>query len=261
VSSALPEVLRELPGDPDGDPRHGLGPLIEALGYAFVRPELLRVALTVGSWANENRSAGWPSNACLEFFGDAVLDLAAADVVWRSFPQLDEGPLTRLRASLVSERSLARVARSVDLGRWLFVGRGDELRGARDRDGTLADALEAVLGAVFLDARAAGHEPTASVGVLFEHLFGERLRKLAPEDGLDPKSRLQQLMQAERRLTPVYIAVGEPPPPDAPHWHAQVELHGEGKVVEVLGVGEGRSLRIAERNAALDALRRLTGSA
>jgi ribonuclease-3 len=177
--------------------------------------------------------------------------------VWCGFPQLDEGPLTRLRASLVSERSLARVARSVELGRWLLVGRGDELRGARDRDGTLADALEAVLGAVFLDARAAGHEPTASVAVLFDHLFGERLRKLAPEDGLDPKSRLQQLVQAERRLTPVYIAIGEPPPPDAPHWHAQVEIHGEGAVVEVLGVGEGRSLRIAERNAAVDALRRL----
>jgi ribonuclease III len=257
VSSALPEVLRVLPGDPDGDARHGLGPLIEVLGYAFVRPELLRVALTVGSWANENRSAGWPSNACLEFFGDAVLDMAAADAVWCGFPQLDEGPLTRLRASLVSERSLARVARSVELGRWLFIGRGDELRGARERDGTLADALEAVLGAVFLDARAAGHEPTASVGVLFDHLFGERLRKLAPEDGLDPKSQLQQLIQAERRLTPVYIAVGEPPPPDAPHWHAQVEVRGEGDVVEVLGVGEGRSLRIAERNAALDALRRL----
>jgi ribonuclease-3 len=258
VSSALPEVLRTLPGDPNGDPQHGLGPLIEALGYAFERPELLRVALTVGSWANENRSAGWPSNACLEFFGDAVLDLAAADAVWCGFPQLDEGPLTRLRASLVSERSLARVARGVELGRWLFVGRGDELRGARERDGTLADALEAVLGAVFLDARAAGHEPTASVGVLFDRLFGERLRKLAPEDGLDPKSQLQQLIQAERRLTPVYIAVGEPPPPDAPHWHAQVEVRGEGEVVEVLGVGEGRSLRIAERNAALDALRRLT---
>jgi ribonuclease-3 len=258
VSSALPEVLRELPGEPDGEARHGLGPLIEALGHVFTRPELLRVALTVGSWANENRSVGWPSNACLEFFGDAVLDLAAADAVWRSFPHLDEGPLTRLRASLVSERSLARVARSVELGRWLFVGRGDELRGARDRDGTLADALEAVLGAVFLDARAAGHEPTACVAAVFDRLFGERMDKLAPEDGLDPKSRLQQLIQAERRLTPVYVAVGEPPPPEAPHWHAQVELRGAvGEPVEVLGVGEGRSLRIAERNAALDALRRM----
>jgi ribonuclease-3 len=261
VRSALPEVLRELPGNPDGDPRHGLGPLIDALGHPFERPQLLRVALTLGSWANENRSAGWPSNACLEFFGDAVLDLVAADAVWRGFPQLDEGPLTRLRASLVSERSLARIARSVELGRWLFVGRGDELRGARDRDGTLADALEAVLGAVFLDARAAGLEPMASVTVLFDRLFGERLCKLAPEDGLDPKSRLQQLIQAERRQTPVYVAIGEPPPPEAPHWHAQVELRiGDGDPVEVLGVGEGRSLRIAERNAALDALRRLTDS-
>lgn len=261
MSTGLPEVLRELPAvsgsdeAPHGDGSHGLGDLIAALGHAFARPQLLRVALTVGSWANENRSAGWPSNACLEFFGDAVLDLVAADALWTTFPQLDEGSLTRLRASLVSERSLARVARSVELGRYLFVGRGDEQRGARDRDGTLADALEAVLGAVFLDARADGRDASACAAAVFRKLFGERLDTLAPEDGLDPKSRLQQLIQAERKLTPVYAAVGDTPPPDAPHWRARVELR-DGEDVEVLGEGEGRSLRAAERNAALDALRR-----
>jgi ribonuclease-3 len=258
VSSGLPEVLRELPGDPEDEELLALAPLAEALGHVFVRPQLLRVALTVGSWANENRNAGWPSNACLEFFGDAVLDLVAADALWQRFPALDEGPLTRLRASVVSERSLARVARDIDLGRWLFLGRGDEQRGARDRDGTLADALEAVLGATYLDARAAGHDPGVAAAKVFERLFGARLRKLAPQDGLDPKSRLQQLIQAERKQTPVYTAVGEPPPPEAPHWRARVELrHGDSGEVEILGEGEGRSLRAAERNAALDALRRL----
>jgi ribonuclease III len=259
VSSGLPEVLRTLPDS--GEPAisaelAGLAPLASALGWSFTRPELLRVALTVGSWANENRDAGWPSNACLEFFGDAVLDLIAADVLWTRFPALDEGPLTRLRASVVSERSLARAARHIDLGRWLFLGRGDEQRGARDRDGTLADALEAALGAAFLDARAAGRDPMVAAAEVFEHLFGERLRKLAPADGLDPKSRLQQLIQAERRLTPVYLAVGDVPPPEAPHWCARVELRGE-EGVEILGHGEGRSLRAAERNAARDALDKL----
>nr|WP_255216606.1 ribonuclease III [Pseudenhygromyxa sp. WMMC2535] len=229
---------------------------MDALGYRFERVALLRVALTVGSWANENREAGWPSNACLEFFGDAVLDLVAADALWRRFPTLDEGPLTRLRASLVSERSLSRVARELDLGRWLHVGRGDEQRGARDRDGTLADALEAVLGAVFLDARARGEDPTLAAAQVFERRFGQRVRTLTPDDGLDPKSRLQQLMQAERKLTPVYVTVGDPPPPEDPHWRARVELRPPEGEVEILGEGEGRSLRAAERSAAQVALER-----
>ncbi|MFO7565113.1 MAG: ribonuclease III [Enhygromyxa sp.] len=249
---SLPEVLRTLP---DAELTE-LEPLIEALGHAFTRPQLLRVALTVGSWANENRDAGWPSNACLEFFGDAVLDLVAADALWSRFPTLDEGPLTRLRASVVSERSLARAAQRIELGRWLFLGRGDEQRGARERDGTLADALEAVLGAVFLDARESGGDPLVAARQVFDRLFGERLRKLAPQDGLDPKSRLQQLIQAERRLTPVYVAVGEAPPPEDPHWRARVELRDD-EGVEILGEGEGRSLRAAERAAARDALARL----
>jgi ribonuclease-3 len=258
-SGGLPEVLRALPdaGVPAVAAELGaLAPLLDALGYPFARPQLLRVALTVGSWANENRELGWPSNACLEFFGDAVLDLVAADALWTRFPKLEEGPLTRLRASVVSERSLARAARRIDLGRWLFLGRGDEQRGARDRDGTLADALEAVLGAVFLDARASGQDPIVAAARVFERLFGERLRSLEPQDGLDPKSRLQQLVQAERRLTPVYVPIGEPPPAEQPHWRARVELRGsEG--VEVLGEGEGRSLRAAERAAAQDALGKL----
>src|SRR5690606_28934793 len=133
----------------------------------------------------------------------------------------------------------------IELGRWLFLGRGDEQRGARERDGTLADALEAVLGAVVLDARASGLDPIVAAASVFDRLFGERLRTLAPQDGLDPKSRLQQLIQAERRLTPVYVAVGEAPPPEDPHWRARVELRGDAGV-EILGEGDGRSLRAAE---------------
>ncbi|PRQ05541.1 Ribonuclease 3 [Enhygromyxa salina] len=262
MSSGLPKVLRELPSvseDAGSDELAALTSLGERLGHGFARPQLLRVALTVGSWANENRDAGWPSNACLEFFGDAVLYLVAADALWRRFPELDEGPLTRLRASVVSERSLARVARDLELGEWLFLGRGDEQRGARDRDGTLADALEAVLGAVFLDAREAGTDPSAAAAVVFDRMFGARVQTLAPEDGLDPKSRLQQLIQAERKQTPVYTPVGDPPPPEAPHWRARVEIRGDADELEILGQGEGRSLRAAERNAALDALRRRRG--
>ena len=262
VTARLPAALRALPDASSPEVAaelDALAPLIAALGHPFARPALLRVALTVGSWANENRDVGWPSNACLEFFGDAVLDLVAADALWERFPELDEGPLTRLRAAVVSERSLARAAKQLDLGRWLFLGRGDEQRRARERDTTLADALEAVLGATFLDARAAGHDPIVAAARVFDGLFGERLRTLAPQDGLDPKSRLQQQVQAERRLTPVYVAVGDAPPPEDPHWRARVELRNPDGSVEVLGEGEGRSLRAAERAAAQDALTRMPG--
>lgn len=261
VGSKLPAVLRRLP-DPSSDSGVAaeldrLAALAELLDHRFEHPGLLRVAVTVGSWTNENPKAGWPSNACLEFFGDAVLDLVAADALWQRFPDLPEGPLTRLRASVVSERSLARAAKRVGLGAWLFLGRGDEQRGAREREGTLADALEAALGAVFLDARAGGEDPTLAAGRVFERLFGEQVAGLRADDGIDPKSALQQLVQAEWRLTPVYVAVGDPPPPDSPMWRAKVELRlGDGGV-EVLGEGEGRSLRAAEHGAARAALARL----
>ncbi|MFV8756302.1 ribonuclease III family protein [Nannocystaceae bacterium ST9] len=261
MASKLPAVLRRLP-DPATDPGVAaeldrLAALSEALDHEFGHPALLRVALTVGSWTNENRDAGWPSNACLEFFGDAVLDLVAADALWQRFPDLPEGPLTRLRASVVSERSLAKAAKRVGLGSWLFLGRGDEQRGAREREGTLADALEAVLGAVFLDARARGEDPTIASVRVFDRLFGAQVHALTADDGIDPKSALQQLVQAERRLTPVYVAIGEPPPPESPHWRAKVELRPVGGAVEVLGEGEGRSLRAAEHGAARAALARL----
>lgn len=258
--TGLPRVLESLP-DPaivvaDGTepPREGLDELQARLGYRFVRPALLRVALTLGSWANEHADAGWPSNACLEFFGDAVLDLVAADALWQRFPELAEGELTRLRATLVSERSLARAAEELELGQYLFMGRGDLKRGGRGHASTLADAVEAVLGAVFLDARAAGRVPLEAASGVFAGLFGDRVQALKPEHGLDPKSRLQHWAQARYRITPTYVRVGGKPPPGDPRWRARVELHFPDGRIEVLGEGEGRSLKRAEREAALQAL-------
>ncbi|MCB9752879.1 MAG: ribonuclease III [Myxococcales bacterium] len=254
--------MRQLPdhGEPVADEVAGeletLAPLGERLGHAFHRPALLRVALTLGSWCNEHQDAGWPSNACLEFYGDAVLDLLAADALWRRFPNLAEGTLTRLRASLVSEDALSEVAREIGLGDWLFLGRGDELRGIREQSGALADALEAVIGAVHLDARAAGDDPLRAAEQLFERWFGARVRALEPEDGLDAKSRLQHAIQARHRRTPAYEVVGERPPPGSPHWRARVVLERPDGARVVLGEGAGRSLREAERAAARAALTR-----
>jgi len=265
---ALPAVLEDLPdrslrdgpgGEALAKELAGLAPLQQLIGYTFDRPALLRTALTLGSWSNEHRRAGWPSNACLEFFGDAVLDLLAAGALWRRFPELSEGKLTRLRAAVVSEKALARVARTIELGDWLFLGKGDARRGVQEQDGTLADALEAVMGATFLDAQAAGHRPHACVEKVFLQLFGPQLVKLDPSHGLDAKSRLQQWAQANLRVTPIYEVVGDRPPPGAPHWRARVFVRrrkhrGDAGEIEILGEGEGRSLRLAERAAAEEAL-------
>jgi ribonuclease-3 len=257
----LPEVLRVLPavdaGNESTPPEASLATLEGRIGYTFARPELLRVALTLGSWANEHPDTGWPSNACLEFFGDAVLDLLAADAVWRRHPTLGEGELTRLRAIVVSEPSLAEVAGVVDLGAFLWLGRGDDKLGGRRHRPTLADTLEAVLGAVFLDARARGGDALAQTAAVFERLFDTVLGAAHPERALDPKSRLQQWAQALHRIAPSYVRIDARGGDGPPRWRARVELRHPGAAVEVLGEGEGDSLREAERLAAEAALARI----
>ncbi|MCB9702451.1 MAG: ribonuclease III [Myxococcales bacterium] len=259
MTIGLPSVLATLP-DQGGDPAVALAlgelaPLEALLGYRFARPALLRVALTLASWCNEHPGAGWPSNESLEFFGDAVLDLVAADLLWRRFPELGEGQLTRLRASVVSERALAAAARGSGLGEWLFLGRGDEQKGGRERDATLADSVEAVLGAAFLDARAAGQDPLLAAAAVFRALLGERVDRLAPDHGVDAKSRLQQWSQRVHRMTPVYLTEASPDSaPGTPLWLARVQLEiGKGTVL-VLGEGEGTSMRRAQHAAAAAAL-------
>jgi ribonuclease-3 len=250
----LPAVLQSLPAVDPGDPAIvALDRLQAAIGHRFTRLQLLRVALTLGSWANEHADLGWPSNACLEFFGDAVLDLLAADALWRRFGDLDEGELTRLRASIVSERCLAEVAAEHSLGDYLWLGRGDEKLGGRTHTSTLADAIEAVLGAVFLDARAAGAPPLEAAGAAFERLFGARVIALQPDDVVDPKTQLQHWAQGVHRITPVYVRI-DAAGGEGPRWRARVELRFPDGQVRVLGIGEGESLRVAERMAATAAL-------
>lgn len=245
----LPAALIGLP--PVGPEFAGL---TARLGYGFRRLELLRAALTAPSSVNEPQSAGWPSNGCLEFLGDAVLDLVAADTLWRRFPALGEGALTRLRASLVSEASLAAAAREIGLGEFLVVGRSETAGGKELRDGSLADAVEAVLAAAFLDARAAGEDPLAAAGAVFEALLGARVAVMSPADGVDAKSRLQLLMQARHRRAPAYQPVSGRPAEHEGLWRVQATLTlPEGQVL-VLGEGAGVSLRAAEQEAARVAL-------
>lgn len=261
MTSLLPAVLRTLPdpstgtGDDTEPPAPGgLADLAQRLGYAFRKPALLRVALTLGSWINEHAGAGWPSNACLEFFGDAVLDLVVADYLWRRFPRVEEGALTRLRASLVAESGLLEVARSLDLGASLYLGRGDARSGGRDHRGNLADALEAIFGAIFLDARDVGDDALAISAAVFERLFAPALLHLDPSGARDPKSRLQEWAQGRYRITPAYVRVGDVPPAQDARWRARVELRFSDTDILVLGEGDGATLREAERMAARQAL-------
>ena len=261
MKEALPAELRALPdlrGDPEVARELGeLGPLEARIGRRFARPALLRAALTLRSWCNEHPAAGWPSNECLEFFGDAVLDLVSAERVWMRWGTEGEGSLTRLQASLVSEPALAAVAREIDLGAWLRVGRGDERGGVRARDTPLADALEAVLGAVFLDARAAGEEPLAAAQAAFDRLFGAAFAELRPEETIDAVSRLVRWAEHRFRRSPRYVCELAPgASAERPWWRARVEL-GEGEALQVLGEGEGASKRDAKKAAAQDGLSRV----
>ncbi|MBK9755118.1 MAG: ribonuclease III [Nannocystis sp.] len=248
-TEGLPAVLAVLP---PADPQ--LAGLAGRLGHRFARPALLRAALTTPSWVNEHQGAGWPSNACLEFLGDAVLGLVAADALWRRFPELGEGDLTRLRASLVSASSLAAAARAFGLAEFMYLGRNEVKTGVLEREGALPDALEATLAAAFLDARAAGGDPLAAASAVFTALLGERVAGLSRGDGVDAKSQLQVLLQAKHRRAPAYRTIGERPPGQGGLWQVEATLTlPEGQVI-ILAEGSGVSLRAAEQAAAKAAL-------
>jgi ribonuclease III len=173
------------------DPRR----LAQALGHRFVREELLIQALT-------HRSAGSSNNERLEFLGDALIGFIIAEALWERFPKADEGTLSRMRASLVKRESLARLARDLKLGESLRLGAGELRTGGHARDSILADALEAVLGAVYLDA---GFERTRTVVL---ELFAARLEQTdAERAGKDPKTRLQEWLQSYKRPLPEYLVL------------------------------------------------------
>ena len=222
-------------------------PLQDRIGYAFREPGLLLRALTHPSYVHEHPEEGW-DNQRLEFLGDAVLSLTVAEWVFHRYPEFREGEMTRLRAVLVSEEMLARFAAQLGLGDFLRLGRGEEERGGRERAPNLADALEAVVGAMYLDG---GLEPVRKLVRLLMAPMAEAI--LAAEADKDAKSRFQEWAQAELGITPRYRIVAEHGPEHAKTFVAEVLL-GE----EVAGRGEGRSKQAAEQAAARDAWERRT---
>ena len=215
--------------------------LEERLGYQFKDRALLENALTHSSYANEHRDEGLSSNERLEFLGDSVLGMVVADHLFREHPEMPEGELTRTRAALVCEGSLVEVARALELGKYLRLGKGEDAGGGRERPSILADATEAVLAAMYLDGGIA--QARRAIRVL---ILGHEEEMSASRDY---KTALQELVQRESGRTLVYRLVGEAGPDHAKRFSVEVELDGV-----TVGAGEGRTKKAAEQNAAKAAI-------
>jgi ribonuclease-3 len=211
------------------------------LGYAFRDRDLLRLALTHRSFANEKGLGD--QNERLEFLGDAVLDLVAASMLFDAHPGFPEGELSRRKSGLVSEPSLASLAEEVGLGELLRLGVGEERSGGRRKPSLLSDALEAVFGAVYLDG---GLVAARSV---IEPLLQRGMESIDDWDRRDPKTRLQELLQSQGISVPRYRLIAERGPDHAKTFTVECRIDGR-----IAGVGRGASKKAAEQEAAREAL-------
>jgi ribonuclease III len=218
------------------------------LSHQFNNQELLERALTHKSFANENRVPA--HNERLEFLGDAVLSLVISEYLMNNCPDSTEGDLSRLRAAVVSEPALSSIAREIGLGNYLLLGKGEEQTGGRDKDSLLADCLEALIAAIYLDA---GQASVASFVIRF---FEEMIRKNCSSRGtLDYKTEVQELCQERLKILPEYRIVSEAGPDHKKQFTVEIAVKGE-----VYGRGIGRSKKDAEQKAAKEALEKLAGN-
>ncbi len=222
--------------------------LEETIHYQFHDQKLLRTALTHSSYANENRHKGYECNERLEFLGDAILSVTVAEYLYKNYPNMPEGEMTRIRAELVCEQSLFQVANELELGKYILLGKGEEANGGRFRTSILADAVEALLAAVYLD----DGRPRASRLI---HTY--ILSRLLSEQNVmnsDYKTMLQELVQSKNNQTLSYEIVGESGPDHNKIFNAEVKLNDS-----VVGTGIGKSKKEAEQAAAKYALESLRG--
>ena len=216
-----------------------------AIGYSFQNITLVQNALTHSSYANERWHNSLMSNERLEFMGDSILGMVVAEYLYRNFPDRPEGELTRMRADMVCEQALSVVADRIDLGKHLLLGRGEEQSGGRKRASILADAVESVIAAVFLDG---GMEAAKA----FIHKFVLCDVPVTKLHNADYKTALQEKVQEKKNQTLSYTLVGESGPDHDKRFEVQVSLNGT-----VVGTGSGSSKKRAEQDAAKDAMERL----
>ncbi len=219
----------------------------ERIGIHFKDQALLREAFVHRSYLNEFPSEGLESNERLEFFGDAVLSYVVAERLFRDCPTCTEGDLTEWRGHLVRRDSLANFARKIGLGQYLLLGRGEEAAGGRDRPANLAGLFEAVVGAIAID-RGLTQSSKFILSAIGEEIRNLNLRPTP----IDPKSRLQEVVQARWQRAPVYRTVHEEGPEHRKVFTVEVSVHGQ-----VLASGVGLSKQEAERQAAGRALEQL----
>ena len=213
-----------------------------AIGYQFHNISLLQNALTHSSYANERWHNSLLSNERLEFLGDSILGMLVAEYLYRNFPDRPEGELTRMRADMVCETTLAAVANTIHLGDHLLLGHGEEQGGGRTRDSILADAVESVIAASFLDGGMEAAERFIRRFILVQ----VPVTKL---HNADYKTQLQELVQQKRNQVLTYLLAGESGPDHDKQFDVQVALNGT-----VVGSGRGSSKKRAEQDAARNAI-------
>ena len=216
-----------------------------AIGYRFRNIQLLQNALTHSSYANERWHNSLLSNERLEFLGDSVLGMLVAEYLYRNFPDRPEGELTRMRADMVCEQTLAAAANRIGIGEHLLLGHGEDRLGGRNRESILADAMESVIAACFLDG---GLE--AALKIVQKFILVEvPVTKL---HNMDYKTALQELVQQKKNQVLSYALVGQSGPDHDKQFEVEVSLNGS-----VVGTGSGRSKKRAEQAAAKAAMEKL----
>ncbi len=235
------------PPDPRGQSAGRLRLLEQTLGYTFTNERLLYKALTHSSYANEKTRHGLRHNERMEFLGDAVLGLVLSDCLFSRFPDRREGEMSLMKSWLVSESSLSTVAKSIELGNYLFLGSGEDAAGGRARSALLADALEALIGSVYLDG---GFTPASR---LVLKLFAARLETVDEDkEQINYKNALQMLMHSRGRGDPEYVLTAAKGPDHMKTFETEVRIDGSP-----LGRGTGPTKKEAELNAAKEALEAL----
>jgi ribonuclease-3 len=231
-------------------PKKDLEDLSNRLSYTFKRPELLTEAFRHSSYVNELADSDLRDNERLEFLGDAVLDLAISHILMELFHESKEGDLSKYRATVVNEAGLCRVAQALELGDFLLLGRGEEMSGGREKTSILANTMEALLGALYLDA---GFKKTKEI---VQELFSPLLVKIDTGRGVpnDYKSELQEYTQGVYKTRPEYVLVEESGPAHDKTFRVALRLDGK-----VMAEAKGKSKKEAEQKAAKEALPCLTG--
>ena len=223
-----------------------IGSLQESLNVRLINPSLLEQALIHSSYLNEYPGTVPASNERLEFLGDAVLGFIVAEKLYQDFPDLTEGEMTRIRSALVRRETLAQIARSLKLGDYLYLGKGEEAGGGRRKPANLSGALEAVIAAIYLDRGL-----TVTRKLVLRWLAEELQEVVGQGKGVDYKSQLQEIIQSEYRSSPSYRTVQAAGPDHDKLFTVEVMIGDK-----VLGRGAGKSKKLAETKAARDAMER-----